>query len=137
MEMVIATAVLAGSGVALFSLIGQATQLAQKAEQRTVALQMAQSTLDEFIATRSDAESEMEGSFESDPRWRYKIELSDVEANGDGESKLKRIVVSIYRSTESGTPSADNTDSAVVSLVRWIGAAKPMSTVSSDALDLP
>lgn len=134
MEMMIATAVLAGSGVALFALVGQASQLARKAEERTVALQMAQSTLDEFLANGSESESEdeTEGSFESDPRWAYRIEQSDVGAIGQDESELKRIVVSIYRSSESGGPSSDTTDSAIVSLVRWSRATKPLPPSSSE-----
>lgn len=132
MEMMIATAVLAGSGVALFALVGQASQLARKAEERTVALQMAQSTLDEFLANGSESEDETEGGFESDPRWAYRIEQSDVDAAGQEESRLKRIVVSIYRSSQSGGRSSDTADSAIVRLVRWSRVAKPRPPLSSE-----
>ncbi|KLU05740.1 hypothetical protein RISK_002372 [Rhodopirellula islandica] len=131
MEMVLATALLASSGVALFTLVGQATQLARRAEERTVALQMAQSTMDEFLATGSNSELEMEGSFPSDPRWRYRIELSDVEATDQSESKLKRIVVSIDRTNERGGTASDT---AVVSLVRWTSATKPPRQSPNDSV---
>ncbi|WDQ15703.1 pilus assembly FimT family protein [Rhodopirellula sp. P2] len=133
MEMVLATALLASSGVALFTLVGQATQLARRAEERTVALQMAQSTMDEFLATGSNAELEMEGSFPSDPRWRYRIELSDVEATEQNESRLKRIVVSIDRANERGGASSNSADTAIVSLVRWTRATQPLSQSTSDS----
>lgn len=134
MEMMIATAILAGSGVALFALVGQASQLARKAEERTVALQLAQSTLDEFLANgfESGTQNETEGSFESDPRWVYRIDQSDVETVGQDEPQLKRITVSIYRSSQSGGPSLDTTDSAIVSLVRWSRSTKPRPASSSD-----
>ncbi len=139
MEMVIATAVLAGSGVALFALVGQASQLARKAEERTVALQMAQSTLDEFLASRTEAESETEGSFDSDPRWNFRIEQSDVEAIGDTETRLKRIVVSIFRASDSGGEVSGSADSGIVRLVRWTRGTASMSSVNpaSEALGSP
>jgi|GEM_PF-2715115 len=134
MEMMIATAILAGSGVALFALVGQASQLARRAEERTVALQLAQSTLDEFLANGSESgtQDELEGSFESDPRWAYRIDQSDVETVGQDEPQLKRITVSIYRSNQSGGPLSGTTDSAIVSLVRWSRATKPRPASSSD-----
>lgn len=134
MEMMIATAILAGSGVALFGLVGQASQLARRAEERTAALQLAQSTLDEFLANGSESgpQDETEGSFESDPRWAYRIDQSDVEGIGQVQPQLKRINVSIYRSSPSGGPSLDTTGSAIVSLIRWSRATKPRSASSSD-----
>lgn len=138
MEMVIATAVLAASGAALFTLVGQASQFARRAEERTVALQLAQSTLDEFLATGSESETEMEGGLESDPRWSYRIEQSDVavpgqaDAVGRDESKLKRIVVSVYRSSNQGGQSASTVDSAIVRLVRWIRVRKSVSPTTDE-----
>lgn len=134
MEMMIATAILAGSGVALFALVGQASQSARKAEERTVALQLAQSTLDEFLANgfESGTQDETEGSFESDPRWAYRIDQSDVETAGQDEPQLKRITVSIYRSNQSSGASLDTTGSAIVSLVRWSRITKPETASSSE-----
>jgi len=146
MEMVIATAVLAASGAALFTLVGQASQFAGRAEERTVALQMAQSTLDEFLASGSEFETEMEGSFESDPRWSYRIEQSEVAAPGQvvaneqAESELKRIVVSIHRSSDPGGASSNTTGAAIVRLVRWVRVMKsngPTASPITDAMESP
>ncbi|TWT80833.1 hypothetical protein CA13_22790 [Planctomycetes bacterium CA13] len=137
MEMIIATAVLAGSGAALFALVGQASQLARRAEERTVALQFAQSVLDEYLAMQTEIESDSEGTFESDPRWNYKVETFDIEASKTIEasqtpSTLKRIVVSIYRADENGGLSVTDSDSAIVRLVRWNHARAEM--VADDGL---
>lgn len=134
MEMVIATAILAGSGAALFALVGQASRLARKAEERTVALQLAQSTLDEFLANGGDAEQEAEGGFESDPRWSYRIEQSQVEASGSPDRPLNKITVSILRAAGGERTTTAAADAAVVRLVRWSRSSEPTDPLSTDPL---
>lgn len=74
MEVIVATAVLAAAGAALFALIGQASQLARKAQRRTDALQVATSVMDEAIAVRGTLrEGETTAVYESLPDWQYRI----------------------------------------------------------------
>jgi type II secretory pathway pseudopilin PulG len=84
LEVILATAVLAGSGAALFALIGQASKLAVRAEQRSEALQIAESVLDEFIAMGSQQQSEMNGVYEANPAWAYQLQVDSPLANGLG-----------------------------------------------------
>ncbi|TWU46009.1 hypothetical protein Q31b_11870 [Novipirellula aureliae] len=121
MELIIATAVLAGSGAALFALVGQASRFARIAEERTVALQFAESTMDEFLAGGCNSDGNLEGTFEADPRWSYVIEESAITTDNASmtspeQSRLKRIVVSIMR---VGVQDMQSEDAAIVRLVRW------------------
>ncbi|TWU38480.1 type IV pilus modification PilV family protein [Novipirellula artificiosorum] len=134
MEMIIATAMLAGSGAALFALVGQASRLARTAEERTVALQLAQTVMDEFLAMPSESETETEGTFESDPRWSYRMEQTEVtltreDAGSEDTSSPMRVVVAIYRANDGGT---QNVDSAIVRLVRWIRPARTNSVMPAE-----
>ena len=93
MEVIVATAVLAASGAALFALIGQASQLARRAEMRSEALQVAQSILDETLAMPGANQTEMSGTVESNPRWDFHIEQQPVDlptAGADSIGSLSR-----------------------------------------------
>lgn len=148
-EMILATAILAASGSALFMLIGQASRFGIRAEEQATALQLAQSLLDETIAM--PAAIETEGTFENDPRWSYRIVRESVEEAsstgtgsriGNGAStggeraggeraggKLTRIVVEVVRSDEAPRPVAPSgsADAPVCRLVRWVYLGEPVS----------
>jgi Tfp pilus assembly protein PilV len=88
MEVIVATAVLAAAGAALFALIGQASQLARKSQRRTEALQVATSVMDDAIAVRGTLrEGETTAVYESLPEWQYRIVCeSFTPAMGQGRS---------------------------------------------------
>ncbi len=129
MEMILATAILAGSGAALFMLIGQASLFGRRAEEQATALHLAQSLLDESVAVPGAVEDE--GSFDQDPRWSYRIEREsiamsegavDVEGGaspGRGPtSSLVRVTVDVFpasMASASGDP-----DQPTCRLVRWV-----------------
>ena len=77
MEMMLATAILAGSGTALFLLIGQGSDFGRRAEERATALHLAQSLLDEALTMPENVEGQ--GTFESDPRWGYRVTRDAVD----------------------------------------------------------
>ena len=56
LEVIIATAILAGSAMVLFSLISLGTKYGNRAEEKTIAVSQAQSVLDEFIARMPNEE---------------------------------------------------------------------------------
>ena len=106
MEMMLATAILAGSGTALFLLIGQGSDFGRRAEERATALHLAQSLLDEALTMPEMVDGQ--GTFESDPRWGYRVTRDAVDipsASGLSSS-----------ATSASAPSAST--SAGVGLVR-------------------
>lgn len=153
-EMILATAILAASGSALFMLIGQASRFGLRAEEEATALQLAQSLLDETIAMPAAVETE--GTFENDPRWSYRIVRETVEggssagsgiSTGDGISTrggasggepaggtLTRIVVEVLRSDEAPRPVAPSgpEDAPTCRLVRWVYLVEPAAETRSE-----
>ncbi len=81
LEVIIATAILAGSAMVLFSLIGMGTKYGNKAEQRTLAITQAQSMLDEFIARLPNEEirDEVTGVLPGTPTRSFRIEVTPYE----------------------------------------------------------
>jgi type II secretory pathway pseudopilin PulG len=70
LEIIIATAILAGSSMVLISMIGAGSRFGQQAERKTVALVAANSLIDEMIATNNflDSSQETTGAYgQSDP----------------------------------------------------------------------
>lgn len=104
MEVIVATAVLAASGAALFGLIGQASQLASKAQLRTEALQVAAAVMNEATAVRGMlAEGETTAIYESQPTWQYRLVSEPVEneslessAGAEVTTTLVRVVVEVF-----------------------------------------
>ena len=81
LEVIIATAILAGSAMVLFSLIGMGTKYGNRAEQRTVAITQAQSMLDEFIARMPTEElrEEVTGVLPGTSTRSFRIEVTPFE----------------------------------------------------------
>jgi Tfp pilus assembly protein PilV len=128
MEMIIAIAILAASGVALFTLIGQGSLFGRRAEGQSTALQLAQSVMAETLAMPESVESE--GTFEQDPRWAYRIqrealsdgssfaEASPATSTGSSSTRLIQLTVEVFPAT-ANDQSAD-ARRATARLVRWV-----------------
>ena len=85
LEIIIATAILAGSAMVLFSLIGLGTKYGNRAEEQTLALTQAQSVLDEYVANLSDEEIQegVSGVLNGVPAHSYRIEILPFELAGN------------------------------------------------------
>ncbi len=105
LEVIIATAVLAGSSMILISLIGLGTKFGSNAEQRSLALCAAQTVLEEFVATGSDDSSAAEITGVIGGRWEmsYRLTVSSLAADRSqsGPSSvvgLQRLTVEVFES---------------------------------------
>ncbi len=154
-EMILATAILAASGSALFMLIGQASRFGLRAEEESTALQLAQSLLDETIAMPAAVETE--GTFENDPRWSYRIVRETVEGGssaGGGISTGAAASMGVPGTPRGGTAAGGGTATGggtaggepaggtltriVVEVMRSDEAPRPVApSGSSGASDLP
>ena len=96
LEVIIATAILAGSALVLFSLISLGTKYGNRAEERTIAVSQAQSVLDEFIARMPSGEirEEVNGILPSIPPRNFRIVVTPFEfrnnIGADGSAKTDR-----------------------------------------------
>ena len=115
LEVMLATAILAGSSLVLASMISAGSQLGQKAQDRTEAMLVAQSLIDETIALRQGEVIVEQESVGDGERWDYSLV-----AEADPRTGLFRLVVEVY----GVTPGADNRRGvneavAAARLVRW------------------
>lgn len=82
MELILATAILAASGAALFALIGQGAMFGGRADREAESLHLALTVLDEYLAM--PAEVDAEGTFEQHPGWTYRIRQESIESGDSG-----------------------------------------------------
>lgn len=127
LEIIIATAILAGSAMVLTSLLGLGTTFGNRAEQRTVAMSQAQSLLDEYLAmprSQANPEEEITGELPGVPLHRFRIAVAPftsfsfemsgtvtnaVSANNslDGQGttrqlgQLTRVTVEVFAATQA------------------------------------
>jgi type II secretory pathway pseudopilin PulG len=115
LEIIIATAILAGSAMVLFSLIGLGTKYGNRAEEQTSALTQAQSVLDEVIANLSDEEIQegVSGVLNGVPARSYRIEILPFELAGNSgagrnsstssemQTVLVRVTVALFKGNVS------------------------------------
>ncbi len=139
MELILATAILAASGAALFGLIGQGSLFARRSQARAETLHLAQSALDEYLAVPDAIPPE--GTFETHPEWAYRIRQEEIDlGNGVAAtsadrveaavgpaavgSKLLRVVIEVAPADAAGVSgSAD----PVCTLTRWVRLASAAS----------
>jgi type II secretory pathway pseudopilin PulG len=115
LEIIIATAILAGSAMVLFSLIGLGTKYGNRAEEQTLAISQAQSVLDEYIANLSDEEIQegISGVLNGVPARSYRIEILPFElagnsgagrnnsSSGETQRVLVKVTVTIFEGNAS------------------------------------
>ncbi len=114
-EMILATAVLAASGLALQTLLAQASRLALRSEQQTMALQLAETLIDETIAIPPQDDRTMETTFAHDDRWSYRLQIEAV-----SDIRMSRITAEVFFG-ENGKSNLTNTEQEpLCRLVRWV-----------------
>ena len=112
LEIMIATAVLAGSAMVLFSLIGLGTKYGNRAEERSLAISQAQSVLDEYIARLSSEETQegISGVLNGVPDRSYRIEIIGFDlardrrnnsASSETQTVLYRVTVGVFKGNAS------------------------------------
>jgi len=151
LEVIIATAILAGSAMVLFSLISLGTKYGNQAEERTIAVSQAQSLLDEFIARMASEEirEEVNGVLPSIPARNFRIEVTPFELGGsiganrnssaamETQTLLYRVKVELFEANASLT-SADAEPLCQLSrLVRRPQIEAPASDRDSSETSIP
>lgn len=141
LEVIIATAILAGSAMILFSLISLGTKYGYRAEEKTIAIAQAQSVLDEFIARMPGNEDQEEviGVLPSAPNRKFRIRVTPFElvsklganrnagAASEMQPVLVRVQVRLFEST-SKLGSEDSEPICEISrLVRRPRIREPMT----------
>lgn len=150
LEVMIATAILAGSTVVLLSMIGLGTRYGNRAESRIAALVQAQSILDESIAriTAGDTTAKYSGELTGPPPRSYQISIEPVAAEEDAKdwndpeppqlvesapapgpttqktTALVRVTVKLFDGATSNSV-ATNSSEPIISLTRWIRIQTP------------
>jgi prepilin-type N-terminal cleavage/methylation domain-containing protein len=104
LEIIIATAILAGSSMVLISMIGAGSRFGQQAEQKTIALAAANSLIDEMIATNKflDSSQETTGTLGSSDPLGFRIRISTYTPQSENMAEpiagLMQITVEMYGS---------------------------------------
>jgi type II secretory pathway pseudopilin PulG len=100
LEMIIATAILAASGMVLTSLLGLGAKFGNRAEERTLAITRAHSLLDQFLAqpTENEVGAELTGEFPGMPPYSFRLIIEELPANGSRTAMaqlLRRVTVEV------------------------------------------
>ena len=113
LEVILATAILAGSSLMLATLISNGANLGNRAQERAEALLIAQTLIDETLATRHGEIFEWEEPFSESSLWSYRLKA-------ETQQELGVIVVTaeVFPLDEEGGVSSVS-ETPVVRLVRW------------------
>lgn len=125
LEVIIATAVLAGSGMVLFSIIGLGAKYARQAEELTLAHHYAQSVLDEWLAAPSSVGSDKVETFEEDPQWSYRISSKNLT-----DPLLVEVTVEIFHTADGN--NFNQSEDPIYSLQRWARISDRSSNAAGD-----
>ena len=152
LEVMIATAILAGSAMVLLSLIGLGARYGNRAEVRIAALVQAQSILDESIAriTAGDTNAKYSGELVSPTPRSYQISVEPVTAEEESKdwndseppqlaesaplpgptpqrtTSLVRVTVKLFDGA-TGNVGGTNSSDPIISLTRWIRIQTPVT----------
>ncbi len=137
LEVIIATAILASSAMLVSSMIGRASKLGQRAELRTAWLNVAQSLLEETVASLqggAEVESEASGPLPDTMGGSYRVSISpfSIEAArdaspsdrqtdaspGNPQSQLVVVAVDIYKQSEASASAEQSAEIHLSRLVR-------------------
>jgi type II secretory pathway pseudopilin PulG len=126
LEVILATAVLAGSGLVVQTLIGMGSRWANQAEARSLALMLAQSVLDAMLAEGLPEGNQLPQLFEEFPEYSYEIEIEPAPTPIPG---LVQVRVRI-RSTDAALNRLSPNEEAppLCELHRWVRHRGPDST---------
>jgi type II secretory pathway pseudopilin PulG len=134
LEVIIATAVLAGSAMVLVSMIGVGSRFGQQAERRTLALAAASSLLDELIAT-NDLDSitqESTGVYGKNNPLGYRIRVFPFTPQTANQlepiSGLQQITVEVFSSEIRATDVENKPLCALTRIVRMPASSKITET---------
>jgi type II secretory pathway pseudopilin PulG len=134
LEVIIATAVLAGSAMVLVSMIGVGSRFGQQAERRTLALAAASSLLDELIAT-NDLDSitqESTGVYGKNNPLGYRIRVFPFTPQTANQlepiSGLQQITVEVFSSEIRATDVENKPLCALTRIVRLPASSKITET---------
>ena len=165
LEVMIATAILAGSAMVLLSLISLGTRYGNRSEARIGALVQAQSILDESIAriTDGDITPKYSGELAGPPKRSYRISIEPVTDQEDSKdwndseppqlaeaapvpgpvsnstsqkaTELVRVTVELYDGATNMSVAGNSSD-PMITLTRWIRIQSPASN-GPDGMALP
>lgn len=127
LEIVLAVAILAGSGLVLQSMIGQGTRLGLQAEQRTLALELAQTLMNQRLASFKELgqqDHDQQGIFENSPEWGYQVTVEAVDSPSSPtglqrRAELQRMIVEVFPANRLGSRSQLPMDRPTCRLIRW------------------
>lgn len=124
LEVIIATAALAGSAMVLISLLGLGSKFGSRAEYKTLAMCRAESILDEAIATSLLDEDTQEITDNIGGRWpmSYRITVTPFQMKAVGNAgpnnlRLQRITVEVF---ESESQMAEGSSGPLCKVTRLI-----------------
>ena len=129
LEVMIATAILAGSAMVLMSLIDFGTRLGNRSEARITALVMAQSILDESIARLSgemqsvrESQSSYSGSLPGTPSRSYRVTVDTVPTQEDSEGWNDPESPQLAQGQPTFGPSPNRTEIVCITVELFEGA---------------
>lgn len=124
LEMIIATAILAASGMVLSSLLGLGARYGNRAEERTLAIEQAHSVLAQFLAQAPNAESldEVSGELPGVPVNSFRIRVEAYTPSGNSAAPLgqflRRVTVEVFAGTANAASDTKQPICRVSQLVR-------------------
>ncbi|MDP7376935.1 MAG: type II secretion system protein [Pirellulaceae bacterium] len=113
LEVILATAILAGSSLMLATLISNGANLGNRAQERAEALLIAQTLIDETLATRHGESFEEEEPFSESSLWSYRLRAETQEDLG-----VIVVTAEVFPLDDEGGVSSVS-ETPVVRLVRW------------------
>lgn len=134
LEVIIATAILAGSAMVLVSMIGAGSRYGRLAEQRTLALAAASSLIDELIATNqwTRFNQETTGVYGTTDPLGYRIRVSDFSPQTENQSEpipgLQQITVEVFPGEVQVADDGQKMLCSLIRIVRISGRNQSVST---------